>query len=156
VDELAKGMNELRAKRLLEVATYDVSGFETEAGGIKRVYARSTSKDKDGLEVSKWRTPPPPTRRTWRPTRSRTRFSRWAEWTSSSSWTSRAAGRPTAWIKPSLKVILRFDGGKPAVTFELGEKEGAAYARRVERHVDLEGGSEEDGGRGEGLQGAGA
>src|SRR5690348_7600542 len=51
VDELAKGMGELRAKRLLEVATYDVSGFDTEAGGVKRTYARSTSKDKDGLEV---------------------------------------------------------------------------------------------------------
>jgi len=32
--------------------------------------------------------------------------------------------------QPSLKVTLRFDGGKPPVTFELAERGGAAYARR--------------------------
>ena len=31
VDDLAKGMAELRAKRLLEVATYEVDGFDDDA-----------------------------------------------------------------------------------------------------------------------------
>ena len=42
-DDLAKGMGELRAKRLLEVATYETEGFEAVAGGAKKAYAKSTS-----------------------------------------------------------------------------------------------------------------
>jgi hypothetical protein len=60
-DDLAKGMGELRAKRLLEVATYDTTGFDAVVGGKKRVYVKSTSKDKDGIEKTQWkRTAPDP------------------------------------------------------------------------------------------------
>ena len=54
-DDLAKGMGELRAKRLLEVATYETEGFETAAGGAKKVYAKSTTKDKDGFDKTQWK-----------------------------------------------------------------------------------------------------
>jgi hypothetical protein len=54
-DDLAKGMGELRAKRLLEVATYDTQGFEVVAGGVKKAYAKSTAKDKDGFDKSLWK-----------------------------------------------------------------------------------------------------
>jgi hypothetical protein len=54
-DDLAKGMGELRAKRLLEVATYETQGFETVAGGTKKVYAKSTTKDKDGFDKTQWK-----------------------------------------------------------------------------------------------------
>jgi hypothetical protein len=54
-DDLAKGMGELRAKRLLEVATYETEGFETTAAGATKVYAKTTTKDKDGLEKSQWK-----------------------------------------------------------------------------------------------------
>ena len=54
-DDLAKGMGELRAKRLLEVATYETEGFETVAGGTKKVYAKSTTKDKDGFDKTQWK-----------------------------------------------------------------------------------------------------
>jgi hypothetical protein len=54
-DDLAKGMGELRAKRLLEVATYETEGFETAAGGVKKVYAKSTTKDKDGFDKTQWK-----------------------------------------------------------------------------------------------------
>jgi hypothetical protein len=54
-DDLAKGMGELRAKRLLEVATYETEGFETVAGGAKKVYAKSTTKDKDGFDKTQWK-----------------------------------------------------------------------------------------------------
>ncbi len=55
VDDLAKGMGELRAKRLLEVATYETEGFEVVAGGAKKTYAKTTTKDKDGLDKTQWR-----------------------------------------------------------------------------------------------------
>jgi len=54
-DDLAKGMGELRAKRLLEVATYDTEGFEVVAGGTKKTYAKSTAKDKDGFDKTQWK-----------------------------------------------------------------------------------------------------
>jgi hypothetical protein len=54
-DDLAKGMGELRAKRLLEVATYETEGFEVVAGGTKKTYAKSTTKDKDGLDKTQWK-----------------------------------------------------------------------------------------------------
>ena len=54
-DDLAKGMGELRAKRLLEVATYETEGFETVAGGTKKIYAKSTTKDKDGFDKTQWK-----------------------------------------------------------------------------------------------------
>ena len=54
-DDLAKGMGELRAKRLLEVATYETEGFETVAAGAKKTYAKTTAKDKDGLDKTQWK-----------------------------------------------------------------------------------------------------
>jgi hypothetical protein len=129
VDELAKGMNELRAKRLLEVATYDVSGFETEAGGVKRVYARSTTKDKDGLEVSKWRRTAPDAKDV------ETNKVQDALFAVGAVDVVEFADKPSppatyGLDQPALKVTLRFDGGKPPVTVDLAEKDGASYARR--------------------------
>ena len=54
-DDLAKGMGELRAKRLLEIATYETEGFEAVAGGTKKAYAKSTTKDKDGFDKTQWK-----------------------------------------------------------------------------------------------------
>ncbi|HET8646554.1 MAG TPA: DUF4340 domain-containing protein, partial [Vicinamibacteria bacterium] len=55
VEDLGKGMKELRSRRLLDVAAYEVEGFEVAAAGGKRAYARSSSKDKDGADVFKWK-----------------------------------------------------------------------------------------------------
>jgi len=54
-DDLAKGMGELRAKRLLEVATYETAGFDVTAAGATKSYTKSTTKDKDGLEKAQWK-----------------------------------------------------------------------------------------------------
>jgi hypothetical protein len=54
-DDLAKGLGELRAKRLLEVATYDTEGFDVVAGGTKKTYAKSSTKDKEGLDKTQWK-----------------------------------------------------------------------------------------------------
>jgi hypothetical protein len=129
VDELAKGMNELRSRHLLEVATYDVSGFEAEAGGVKRTYARSTTKDKDGLEVSKWRRTAPDAKDLETNKVQDALFA--IGGVDVAEFVDKPAAPATYGLdQPSLKVTLRFDGGKPPVTFELAEKDGARYARR--------------------------
>jgi hypothetical protein len=61
-DDLAKGMGELRAKRLLEVATYDTEAFEVVSGGTKKTYAKSTTKDKDGFDKTQWKRTAPDTK----------------------------------------------------------------------------------------------
>jgi hypothetical protein len=55
VKDLEKGMGELRAKRLLEVATYDTQGFDVTSGGKTSTYTKSTAKDKDGLDKTQWK-----------------------------------------------------------------------------------------------------
>jgi len=54
-DDLAKGMGELRAKRLLEIATYETDGFETVSSGKTKTYAKTTTKDKDGFDKTQWK-----------------------------------------------------------------------------------------------------
>jgi hypothetical protein len=47
-------MGELRAKRLLEVATYDTFGFDVESGGVTKSFAKNTVKDDDGFDKTQW------------------------------------------------------------------------------------------------------
>lgn len=61
-DDLAKGMAELRAKRLLEIATYDTEGFEVTAGGATRTFAKSAVKDEDGFDKTQWKQTAPDAR----------------------------------------------------------------------------------------------
>lgn len=129
VDDLAKGMNDLRSKRLLEVATYDVSGFDVEMGGAKRAYARSTSKDKDGLEVTKWRRTAPDAKDLETNKVQDALFA--IGGADVVEFVDRPADPATYGLdKPGLKVTLRFEGGKPPVSFEVADKDGASYARR--------------------------
>ena len=129
VDQLAKGMGELRGKRLLEVATYDVTGFDVEMGGTKRTYARSTSKDKDGLEVSKWRrTAPDPKDLDTNKVQDALFAIGGVE---VQEFVDKPASPATYGLDaPALKVTLKFEGAKPAVSFEVADKDAASYARR--------------------------
>jgi uncharacterized protein DUF4340 len=129
VDELAKGSSELRAKRLLEVATYDVSGFDVDLAGARRTYARSTSKDKDGLEVSKWRRTAPDAKDL---ETNKVQDALFAIGGADVVEFVDAPGPPATYglDQPTAKVTLRFDGGKPPASFEIGDKDGATYARR--------------------------
>ncbi len=54
-DDLAKGMGELRAKRLLEVATYETEGFDVVSSGAAKSSVKSTTKDKEGLDKTQWK-----------------------------------------------------------------------------------------------------
>jgi hypothetical protein len=130
VDELAKGMGELRGKRLLEVATYEVSGLDVEMGGAKRTYARTTSKDKDGLETSKWRRTAPEAKDLETNKVQDALFS--IGGVDVQEFVDQPGPPATYGLEaPVLKVTLRFEGGKPPVSFELAEKGGASYARRA-------------------------
>jgi len=131
VDDLAKGMKELRAKRLYEVATYEVEGFDVEADGTKRSYSRSTAKDKEGSEVPKWKRTAPDAKDL------DTNKVHDALFAIGGVEAQEFIDRPQAAAaygldKPALKVSLRFAGGKPGVWFELGQKDGASFARRLE------------------------
>jgi len=55
VTDLEKGMGELRAKKLLEVATYDTLGFDVVSEGVTETYAKSTVEGDDGLEKTQWK-----------------------------------------------------------------------------------------------------
>ena len=55
VTDLEKGMGELRAKKLLEVATYDTEGFDVVSEGATETYAKSTVEDDDGLDQTRWK-----------------------------------------------------------------------------------------------------
>jgi hypothetical protein len=129
VGDLAKGMSELRAKRLLEVSTYDVVGFDTETGGVKRTYAKSVTKDKDGLDVTKWRRTAPDAKDL---DTTKVQDALFAIAGVDVMDFVDQPGPPATYglDAPTLKALIRFEGGKPPASFEVAEKDGAAYARR--------------------------
>lgn len=128
-EDLAKGMAELRAKRLLEVATYEVNGFDVETGGVKKVFERTTTKDSAGAETTKWKrvSPDPKELET-----NKVQDALFAVGGVEATEFVDAPGPAATYglEPPTLKVTLRFEGGKPPATFEVGEKDGAFHARR--------------------------
>jgi hypothetical protein len=54
VTDLEKGLGELRAKKLLEVATYDTVGFDVVSGGTTKTFAKSSVEDDEGLGQTRW------------------------------------------------------------------------------------------------------
>jgi len=55
VEDLQKGMAELREKRLADVSTFDVQGMSAVVGGQERVWVRSTEKGEDGFDQHTWK-----------------------------------------------------------------------------------------------------
>lgn len=130
VDDLAKGMKELRAKRLYEVAAYEVEGFEVEADGVKRVFAKSTSKDKEGVDVPKWKKTAPEAKDLDANKVQDALFV--IGGVEAQEFIDSPKDAATYGLdKPALKVTLRFAGDKPAAWFEIGQKESNYYARRL-------------------------
>ena len=125
-DDLAKGMAELRAKRLLEVATYETEGFEAVAGGTKRVYAKSTTKDKDGFDKTQWKRTAPDAKDL------ETTKVEDALFKMGGVEVSEFVDQPQApgaygLDAPVLKVTVKAKGES---WIEVGKKDGAVYARR--------------------------
>lgn len=129
VDDLAKGMAELRAKRLLEVATYEVEGFDVQEGAVKKTFAKSTTKDKDGAEKAQWKrtVPDPKDLETNKVEDALFKLGgvEVAEFLDQPK-------EPSAYglDAPAFKLVLRMGGGKGEASVELGKKDGAVYARR--------------------------
>ena len=127
--DLAKGMNELRARRLLEVSTYDVEGFDVEAAGVKRVYARATSKDEQGTDVHKWRRTAPDSKDIDTNKVQDGLFA--VGGLEVLGFIDAPAPLATYGLDaPALRVTLRHGGGRPPAWFEVGSKDGAFYGRR--------------------------
>jgi translation elongation factor EF-1beta len=124
-DDLAKGMGELRAKRLLEVATYETTGFDTVASGAKKTYTRSTSKDKDGFDKSQWQRTAPDKKELDTTKVEDALFKLGAEATEFVDQPQAPAAYGLE--APALKVTVRAKG---EATVEIGRKDGAFYARR--------------------------
>jgi len=125
-DDLAKGMAELRAKRLLEVATYETEGFDVAAAGATKSYAKSTTKDKDGLDKTLWKRTAPDAKDLDTTKVEDALFKMGgvdvAEFID-------AAKAPSEYglDAPVLKVTVKAKGES---WIELGQKDGAFYARR--------------------------
>jgi hypothetical protein len=129
VDDLAKGMGELRAKRLLEVATYEVEGLQVQIDGGKKSLLRSATKDKDGVDVYKWRRTAPDDKEV------DTNKVQDALFQVGSVEVEEFIDKPEAagsygFDKPRLRVDVQYGQSKPASWFEVGEKNGAYYGRR--------------------------
>ncbi len=125
-DDLAKGMGELRAKRLLEVATYDTEGFEAVAGGTKKTYAKSSTKDKDGLDKTQWKRTAPDAKEL------ETTKVEDALFKMGGVEVAEFVDQPQPLVAygldvPVLKVTVKAKGES---WIEVGKKDGAVYARR--------------------------
>jgi hypothetical protein len=129
VDDLAKGLKELRAKRLADVSSFDVEGILAQLEGKSVVLARSTSKDKDGVEQQSWKKTAPEKKD--------------AERSKVEDALFKLSGLevqefidkpqpPAAYglDAPVAKVTLKLTGGKPPVTLEIGKKDASYYSRR--------------------------
>jgi Domain of unknown function (DUF4340) len=129
VGDLAKGMGELRAKRLLEVSTYEVEGSDVEAAGTKRVHARTSSKDDQGADVHKWKRTAPDAKDL---DTNKVQDALFAVGGLEVLEFVDAPKPPEAYglDAPALRVTLRHAGGRPPAWFEVGTKDGAYYARR--------------------------
>jgi len=129
LDTLAKGKDDLRAKRLLEVSSFDVEGFEVEAGGAKKTYARSTAKDKDGVDTSKWKRVKPDAKDLDTTKVQDALFL--VGGVDVQEFVDKPAAPETYGLDhPALKVTIR-EKDKPETSFEVGEKGGSYYARRA-------------------------
>jgi len=136
VDDLAKGMKELRAKRLLDVAAYEVQGFDVQAGGAKKTYARASAKDKEGTDVYTWkRTAPAAADLETNKVQDALFLIGGVE---ADAFVDQP-GPPEQYGlgAPALRLDLRYENGKPPVWLELGNKDGAWYARRAGDQVVL-------------------
>ncbi len=129
VDDLKKGMNELRQKRLLDISTYEVDGFEAETGKGKQVYARSTSKGENDAEVRTWKRIAPDVKLLDTAKVEDALFK--IGGIESVEFVDRATPSDDYGLdKPALVLTLRLQGGKSAPRLEIGKHGEAAFARR--------------------------
>ncbi len=127
-DDLDKGLRNLRATRLLDVATYEVTSLEVSASGTIRTFTKTTTKGKDGIDQVSWKSKAPAKDTPEQAVTSAMLSIGGAE-------VSEFIDTPKALATygldaPALRVTLHFDGGKKEDWFELSVKGDEAFARR--------------------------
>lgn len=127
-DDLDKGLKNLRATRLLDVAAYEVNGLTVTAGGSSRTFAKLTAKAKDGMDLVLWKGTTPakdaPADKV-----SDALFS--VGGLDAAEFIDAPKALATYGLDaPALRVSLRFDGDKKEDWFEVAVKGDAAFARR--------------------------
>ena len=128
VDDLDKGLKNLRATRLLDVATYEVTSLDVAAGGTVKTFTKTTTKGKDGIEQVSWKSTAPSKDTPEQAVTSAMLSIGGAE-------VAEFIDTPKALAAygldaPALRVTLHFDGGKKEDWFELSVKGDEAFARR--------------------------
>ena len=136
VDELAKGMANLRAKRLLDVATYDVEGFDATESGAKKTYAKTTSKDKDGIETSKWKRTAPDAK-DLETSKVEDALFKVGGLEATELIDAPKADAEYGLDAPLFELAIRMAAGKGGSQVKVGKKGDAAYARRSGDHAVL-------------------
>jgi hypothetical protein len=129
VDDLAKGMNGLRAKRLIELRVHDTQEFDVQEAGTKRTYVRSEYLDAEGRKSYRWKRTSPDAKE------QDTRRVDDALYSSAGIDALGFIDQPSApeaygLASPALTVVLRLGPGRETAAFDLGKRDGAAYARR--------------------------
>jgi len=128
-EDLAKGMANLRAKRLLEVATYDVAGFDATEGGATKTYEKTTAKDKDGLESSKWKRTAPDAK-DLETSKVEDALFKIGGVEAQEFVDAPQADAQYGLDAPLFRLSLRMGEGKPAADLAIGRRGDEAYARR--------------------------
>jgi hypothetical protein len=129
VDDLAKGMAELRGKRLLEIATYETEGFDVTTGGATKTYAKTTVKDDKGLDSAKWKRTAPDAKDLETNKVEDALFK--IGGIEVAEFIDQPKG-PEAYglDAPTFTLVVRSGAGKGEQKLELAQKDGAYYARR--------------------------
>ena len=129
-EDLGKGMKELRAKRVLDIATYEVEGFDVELEGAKKTYARTKTKEGEA-ENETWKRTAPDAKDLDKNKVQDALFN--VGGTEVAEFIDAPKGLETYGLdKPQAKVTIRFEGGKPWQWFEIGQKDGSYFARRID------------------------
>lgn len=128
VEDLDKGLKNLRSSRLLDVATYEVAAFEVSAAGTTKTFTKSTTKGKDGVDEVRWKSIAPVKDATQEGTSSALIAIGGLE---AGEFIDAPKALATYGLDvPALRVTLRFEGDKKEDWFEVAIKADAAYGRR--------------------------
>jgi hypothetical protein len=137
IEDIEKGARNLRMARLLDIATYEVTGFDVAAPGAARTFAKSTAKDAQGVETTVWKAsalpPGPPAPAPPKDaTPEKVSDALFAVGGLEASDFIDAPRAPSTYglDAPALRVVFRFEGGKPEDWFEIGLSGADAFGRR--------------------------
>ncbi len=128
VDDLDKGVRNLRAARLLDVAAYEITGLDVVTGGATRTFTKQTTKGKDGMDEVVWKSVAP----VKDATQEKASDALFAIGGLDAAEFIDAPKSPDTYglNTPALRVTIRFEAQKKEDWFEVAVKGDAGYGRR--------------------------